>query len=211
MSRVDLSGFKPVAFEHGKIHMRGGALAKPAPIDSRVITLTENRKVAFVKMATREQWLVAAATGERKLTRLFERTTLLNDLRLKILQYCSGAMDSSSDDNTQESEYDPMSELVVEAADPSCPPVAVRGMKRMHYKRNAALKTCVCFDMPLRCPEEDPGCTETKKIMLYIEDRKQIWLALDDVSWAIQYLYVQAHLKGVPLIDDHCLGPRSVR
>ena len=211
MSRVDLSGFKTVAFEHGKIHMRGGALAKPAPIDSRVITLTENRKIAFVRMATKEQWLVAAVTGERKLTRLFVRTTLLDDLRLKILQYCNGEMDSGSDDNTQESEYDPMSELVVEAADPSCPPIAVRGTKRMHYKRNAALKKCVCFEMPLRCPEEDPGCTETKKIMLYIEDRKQVWLALDDVSWAIQYLYVQAHLKGVPLIDDHCPGPRSVR
>ena len=91
MSRVDLRRFRTVAFDYGKIHMRGCALAKPAPVDSGVITLTENRKITFVRMATKEQWLVAAVTGERKLTRLFVRTTLLDDLRLKILQYCNGS------------------------------------------------------------------------------------------------------------------------
>ena len=138
MSRVDLSGFRTVAFDYGKIHMRGGALAKPSPVDSKVITLTGDRKITFVRMATREAWLVAAVTGEKKLTGAFARTSLLDDLRSKIPQYCNGEVDSSSDatcdDNTQDVEYDPMSEVAIEAV-PSCPVIAVRGEKRMFHKK----------------------------------------------------------------------------
>ena len=159
MSRVDLSGFRTVAFDYGKIHMRGGALAKASPVDSKVITVTGDRKITFVRMATREAWLVAAVTGEKKLTGAFARTSLLDDLRLKILQYCNGEVDSSSDatcdDNTQDVEYDPMSEVAIEA-DPSCPPIAVRGVKRMLYKKmphskNACVLRCL-FAAPRRTP-----------------------------------------------------------
>ena len=214
MPQLDLSGFRTVAFDYGKIHFRGGALAKATPVASKAIALTENRNITFVKMSVRDQWLVAAVTGEKKYGGAFARTSLLDDLRLKIIQYCNGELDSGSDatggDNTQDADYDPMSEVANEA-DPSCPLIVLRGVKRLRYKKNAALKKCVSFDMPLRCPEEDPNCTETKRIMLFIEDRKQVWLALEDVSWAVQYLYTQAHLRGVPLIDDHCPGPRSLR
>ena len=38
--------------------------------------------------------------------------------------------------------------------------------------------------MPLHAPEEKPGSTEKTKIQLYVKDRKQIWLHLDNVKWA---------------------------
>ena len=213
MPQVDLSGFRTVAFDYGKIHVRGGALAKASPVTS-ISVVTENRNITFVKMSVRDQWLVAAATGEKKYGGAFARTSLLDDLRLKVLQYCNGELDSGSDatggDNTQDDDYDPMSEVANEA-DPSNSQIVVRRAKRVRYTKNAALNKCVSFDMPLRCPEEDPNCTETKRIMLFIKDRMQVWLALEDVSWAVQYLFTQAHLKGVPLIPDHCPGPRSLR
>ena len=98
-------------------------------------------------MAIKGQWVFAATTGA------FHRTTLLDDLREKILSYCNGELDSGSgatgDDNMEDGEYDPMSEVAM-AEDPSCPGIALRGVKRTHYKTNAAFKKCVSFDMPLR-------------------------------------------------------------
>ena len=43
-------------------------------------------------------------------------------------------------------------------------------------------------------------------IKVYVEDRKQIWIALADVEWAVRYLYIQKRLNGVPLIPDDSTG-----
>jgi len=82
-----------------------------------------------------------------------------------------------------------------------------QGMKRARYYRNHARESIVTLDMPLRCPEEDPDCKEVKKIKLYVADRKTIWLHIDDVEWAVRYLYVQNLLKGVPLVPEESTGP----
>ena len=64
--------------------------------------------------------------------------------------------------------------------------------------------------MPVRSPEEDPDCTEVRQIRLYVVDRKVVWLHIDDVEWAVRYLYVQNLLKGVPLVLDDSAGPNEV-
>ena len=33
-------------------------------------------------------------------------------------------------------------------------------------------------------------------LRLFIVDRKQVWLCIDDVEWAWRYMYVQNMLKG---------------
>ena len=37
-----------------------------------------------------------------------------------------------------------------------------------------------------------------------------MWLALDDVAWAVRFLYVQHMLRGVPLVDADDAGPSGV-
>ena len=51
---------------------------------------------------------------------------------------------------------------------------------------------------PAVSPEEDPRSTSTRTIQLYVVDRKQVWLDIDDVEWALRFLYMQYVLKGVP-------------
>ena len=58
-----------------------------------------------------------------------------------------------------------------------------------------------------RCHEIDPTCTQMRPVKLYITDRKAVWLSLDDVAWAVRYLFDQHRLKGVPLVDDNDAGP----
>ena len=86
-----------------------------------------------------------------------------------------------------------------------------RSKKQVKEGPPSASKTIVTVDMPVRCPEEDPTGTERRKIKIYVEDRKQIWLDITDVDLAVGYLYVQNHLKGVPLIADDSTGPADAR
>ena len=61
--------------------------------------------------------------------------------------------------------------------------------------------------MPVRCPEADPTCTEFREVKLYVKDLDTIFLHIDDVEWAVKYLFAQSELKGVPAVDENSTGP----
>ena len=61
--------------------------------------------------------------------------------------------------------------------------------------------------VPAVSPEEDPMSTSTRTIQLYVVDRKQVWLDIDDVEWALRFLYMQFALKGVPVVSPDDAGP----
>ena len=103
-------------------------------------------------------------------------------------------------------DYDTMME-VDEDEDDSPSKIKVQGPKRMRYHMNLAKTSIVTLDVLARSPEEDPDCTEVRQIRLYVVDRKMVWLHIDDVDWAVRYLYVQNLLKGVPLVLDDSPGP----
>ena len=52
--------------------------------------------------------------------------------------------------------------------------------------------------------EDDRNCTDVRKVTLYIQDRLQIWIKLDDVEWAVRYLYIENQLK---MRADRNTGP----
>lgn len=207
-----MSGFKPLKFDFGKIHMTGGHAAKSLPMTSKTITVTEKENITFVKLAISETWLIMAATGQAKYTgSSFGRTSLLEDLRVEIQKLCDGEGSSVSQAISKESEeYDPMAEVEQDDEDvQNTTKTRGRGQKRNRYYKNHFRKQVVTLSMPARCPEEDPHCTEVRNIRLYIEDRVQIWLDLADVEWAVRFLYVQNLLKGIPLITEDSTGPAS--
>jgi hypothetical protein len=210
MASVDMTAFKPVKFSFGQIHMSGGHPGKPMPVISKtVFDPSGNNNTTFVKMATSEQWLLSATTGQRKyFAGAFGRTSLLEDLRDKVQQFCDGGVSSSSGAAIEA--YDPMMEVDQDAEDSELSPTKIKakGEKRMRYYENPAKDSICTFDMPVRCPEEDPDPTELRQIKLYVKDRKAIWLHIDDVEWAVRYLYVQNLLKGVPLVADDSPGPQ---
>ena len=160
-------------------------------------------------MKTSELWVFAAITGQSKYAASsFGRASLLGELRLEIQKVCDGAEVTSSAVPEESEDYDPMAE--VEQVDEDAQKNAKtrgRGQKRTRYYKNLVTKKVVSLDMPVRCREEDPNCTEVRKIRVYIEDRKQIWLDLADVEWAARYLYIQNLLKGAPLIPEDSTGP----
>ena len=61
--------------------------------------------------------------------------------------------------------------------------------------------------MPVRCPEADHTCTEFREVKLYVKDRDTIFLHIDDVEWAVKYLFAQSELKGETLVNEDSTGP----
>ena len=210
MASVDTTGFKPVKLSFGQVHISGGYGSKSMPATSQTVDYPGDSTSTFVKMAATEAWLVFATTGQtRATTSSFGRTSLLEHLREKIQQFCDGEMSTSSSVAMDSEDYDPMQEVEQEQGGSEVSPYRTKsqGPKRMRYYKNHVKNSVVTLDMPVRCPREDPSCTVVRQIWPYITDRKTIWLHIDDVEWAVRFLYVQNLLKGVPLVSDDSTGP----
>ena len=178
-----------------------------------------------MKLGTRETWLAQAATGHSKYnSSSFGRTSLLDVLHNVTRQYCDGelaAEDAATDAEAaaanlpfaavaaQGDDYDPMAEIDEAESQGQSPPTKVpgNGVKRARYYKNHNKGTVVTVSLSERCAEEEPNCVDVRNIKLYIEDRKQLWVAMGDVAWVVQILYVQNLLKGVPLIPEDSAGP----
>ena len=212
VAKVNLHGFSPVKFVFGAIQISGGHVKKPMPVIAKTVTnQSGTANMTFVKLSTNEPWLQYATTGHKRSSGgSFGRTSLLEALREKVLTFCNDAAPSSSGDAIAAEEYDPMMEVEQPEEDTDTTPSKIKrqGQKRMRYLTNPVKDSVVTFAMPVRCPEEDPDCTAVRNIKLYIVDRKTIWLHIDDVEWAVRYLYVQNFLKGVPLVPDDSSGPQ---
>ena len=77
---------------------------------------------------------------------------------------------------------------------------------------NKAKGKIVHIEMPTLCPEVTANLgSGTTMISLYIVDRCQINIASEHLDWAVQYLYTQNRLRGMPLVeaDDTGLGDDS--
>ena len=59
MAGVDMTGFRPVKFAFGQIHISGGHGAKPMPVTSKSVSDPKGSNNTFVKMASTEALLIS--------------------------------------------------------------------------------------------------------------------------------------------------------
>ena len=153
----------------------------------------------FVKMAVTEQWLCKSVTGHTFPQRTsISRTTLLQDLGDRIRDAANGAGGSKD----AELSADPMNEV-----EGGMMPPAKRLKRNWRRSTNHAKNTCIVTDFPSTCPEKCPECTESRSVTLYVVDRTQIWLFIEDVAWAVGYMHDQNVLKGVAAVSEEDTGP----
>ena len=62
--------------------------------------------------------------------------------------------------------------------------------------------------MPERAPETGVDEGE-RRVRLYCESRKTIWLCTEDATWALQYLRDQLTVKGVKRVAPNDIGPQG--
>ena len=167
----------------------------------------------FVKLPSSEYWLLHAMCGPSTNNRItFGRSSWIRTLRDHIVRLCDGTEDidavarcSGADTH----DVDPIDKLVFTEQPPDSTSVLLladlNGRKR--YYRNKAKNCITTVNVPSRPPEIDPDCRQLRAIKLFIQDRKTVWLHVDDLPWAIEYSFNQVRCKGVPAVDANDPGP----
>ena len=59
----------------------------------------------------------------------------------------------------------------------------------------------------MHAKETHPNSIETRLVRLYAVSKREIWMHIDDVNWAVKYLYAQHMLKGVAAVSPDDVGP----
>ena len=193
----------------GQIHVTGGFLRKPLPVQVKVDIGSDGKNWQFIKMASTEYWLTTATCGPSTRNKLeFGRTSLINTLRQRIQRLCDGIDEIDHTDRSLDID-DPMDELELDekhvAPTPALLPSDTRG--RVRYYQNKCKHAMVTVNLPSRPPELEPNCTSMRAVRLFIEDRQQVWLHVDDVAWAVEYLFHQVRNKGVSAVPANDPGP----
>ena len=213
---VDMSKCKAAVFSHSTILCKAGLNEKPLPMITRKACVGPKVET-FVKMGVSEPWLCKAVTGSVTPSHTsISRTTLLDELLVSVKQACDGEIPSedaavvTAEDGDED---DPMNEVDAgEAETPAKPAKRTRKRPRTTpqkytYAPNAA-KNKVVVVQHQEVPEEvDPNSEALRKILLFIQDRRSVWIPITEVDWAVKYLYVQNRLKGVGHVGADSAGP----
>ena len=160
----------------------------------------------FVKIDQSQLWLAHAVTGESRWSHaLSQRSCLIGKLKDCVEQACIGELTGTAPEDAPE---DPMADL---DSDEDCSPS--KRLKRHDGKRvrytSGRTRVIVEIPFPNDPPQVRKDDDEGRMIKLYIEDRKKIWLHVNDLSWAVRWIYAQIQLKGVEWIDPESTGPSS--
>ena len=186
-------------------------MAKPAPMISRSVEGIDKKQHIFVTLSTNELWLCTATCGSGRPQTGMSRTSLITLLRGHVEKLCDGevALDATPMDELETPDnHDPMDEITSASTTKVAPSrLKGRGVERTRYYGNRARNCIVTVNVPCRPPEIDPDGKQMRAVRLFIVDRKTVWLSLDDVAWAIRYLFDQAQLKGVPRVAADDAGP----
>ena len=208
LREIDVSGFKEMEFQYGMVHTMGGKLTKPQAMITRKVG---PKGSMFAQVNVKQRWLISAATGQTTYCKnMFGSACLLRLLHDTVETICNGDDQAQAAEVAEEGgeEYDPMNEVeCAEETGPAAKQTRGCGNKRARYYQNNAKGRIVARDFPKFPPEIVAGCKEKRSIQLYVATRKEVWLRLEDVPWAVMYLYLQASLKGVPLVAPDSVGP----
>jgi hypothetical protein len=183
--------------------IKGGLLKKPMSIRAMTVHV-DGSSMEFAHLTTKQDWLCKAVTGECVSRRPLGRVKLLKTLTRKLFEVTTGT--SVEVDGEAPAKDDPMDSLgwnedsddsmVME--DRSVVTDNKKGKKRS--PRTTQRKNCVIrLDMPERCPEKYPGSDTRREIRCFVKSKREIWLGIEDVPWAVQYMHDQYRLGGIPV------------
>ena len=106
---------------------------------------------------------------------------------------------------------------VAEEADPmdaleciESPKKKPKAKPRSHRKKSAGVFLVLDMpDLPLELWHLHRSSARRSVRLYQSGDSRQIWLELQDVPWAIRFLYLQNKHQGVPAISDDDVGPSA--
>ena len=207
-----LNGYAPAQFRHGQVLMTGGALDNTTfmPMTTQAVVSEGKNQKVFCKLALREPWVKKAIFGNKPRVNACH-LRLFVDLHKIVTHIWNGWPVCAAAAVTEAAAVtdDPTNDVA--GGDDDGRPEKRRRRSIWVERRTRAnpckgkVFKCNCSSL---CPEAYPGNKETRCISLLILDHQTVWLSIDDVDWAVKYLYAQFQLMGVPVVEPEDPGPQ---
>ena len=216
--QVNMDLCSKAQFSYGDILCKAG-VNKGRPLPMKIRKEMGDKPEIFVKMDVAEPWLCKAVTGKTNLRHTsIRRTSLLETLLqqhiIPALGVCPDEVEAVEED--KDTDDDPMDEVAAPVVTGLAGRVYSGNKKTVHRQmpvryrcRNPGKGRILKCEMPMKAPEAFPDCAERRIVTVFMLDKRVVWLHMDDVDWAIQYMYAQNELKGVPLITKDSVGPAT--
>ena len=211
--------FNPVTFVSDRVTIGGGYSTKPVEVQSKTVLGPDKLHHVFVKMARGEKWVLRCVCGSPKQIRektTSRRMTLIDIMRTKIRRLCDGLDNPGNVQHsaTNDDDYDPMEDLadasVIKGKSDSKRVVGVYTKGRARYYAMRRKDCIVTVNLPMQCREIAPLCQKMRPAKVFIVDRRTIWLSVDDVPWAIRWLFDEQQVKGTHVMADDDAGLEAV-
>ena len=207
-----MGAYKDAAYETNQVFIKVAVSHKFLPmITRRIMVLGASTTFALLNM--RQDWLHRSICGNSQGgsqggSRRLARVTLIATLHDIVGQIIDGkhVSEAVADECGDAHADDPMNDIDAPFVET---PRKTRGSGVKRQKNTATVGKVVTVELPLRSPEMDPTCKHKYKARLFVEHRSQVWLHLDDVNWAVKYMYSQYVLKGVAYVSPDDAGPSA--
>ena len=207
-----MAGFRTAKFDTDQVLITAGTCSKRMSMETRRVQ-TGGKSVLFALINMRQEWLHKAIAGADQRTASgggrsrIARVGLMTEFHNIVQKAWQGDIEEEEEEAPDDDagSADPMNDL--DAPDVQTPiKTRGRGVKRKKHKTGGRVLSC---EFPLECPEANPGCKEKRVARLFVERKNRIWLHLDDVDWALKYMYAQYVLQGVPHVSPDDAGPSA--
>ena len=179
--------------------VRGGLSKKPCVLDTmEIATPTGTRH--FCKVNKNDSWLVKCSAGREARKGVLKRSRVLETLKKKlgVVPAQDPELTESTSAPSEEVAHDPMNDLDVVAEGE-----VQRSPKKLKYYPKRVCNRVQKIAMPMRPPESASSavaghCT----VHAMARGTNQLWIAVEDVKWLVNYVADEVALGGVAEQQD---------
>ena len=179
--------------------VRGGLSKKPCVLDTmEIATPTGTRH--FCKVNKNDSWLLKCSAGREARKGVLKRSRVLETLKKKlgVVPAQDPELTESTSAPSEEVAHDPMNDLDVVAEGE-----AQRSPKKLKYHPKRVCNRVQKIAMPMRPPESASSavaghCT----VHAMARGTNQLWIAVEDVTWLVNYVADEVALGGVAEQQD---------
>ena len=179
--------------------VRGGLSKKPCVLDTMEIATPTGAR-HFCKVNKNDSWLVKCSAGREARKGVLKRSRVLETLKKKlgVVPAQDPELTESTSAPSEEVAHDPMNDLDVVAEGE-----AQRSPKKLKYYPKRVCNRVQKIAMPMRPPESARSavaghCT----VHAMARGTNQLWIAVEDVKWLVNYVADEVALGGVAEQQD---------
>ena len=174
-----------------------GGLCKKACVLEALEIATAGGSRHFCRVTKNDSWLLKCSAGREARTGVLKRSTVLENLKTKLGGTDSAVTESSSGPSDGAGD-DPMTNLddIAEGSGGSSP-------KKPKYIRKRMSNRVHKIEMPIQPPEcGGSAVAGHRQVSAMARGTNQLWIAVEDVDWLINYVAAEVALGGVPEHQD---------